>query len=201
MNNSLDKYLKENLKTHLIFDFDETIVKLLLPWDRAVIRIEEDISKLDPTIINDYKNRKISYAMLQNLYVEKYNDLALNLILKNNPAFETEELQGYLKNDGIIDFIKENNYKNFIWSSNTKFVIEKILEDLNILNKFSKIITREDVKFLKPSLDGFKVIDDKVTPVKNYLFIGDSWNDKDAAKQLNIDYYQEDFFKVPGKYW
>jgi HAD superfamily hydrolase (TIGR01549 family) len=201
MNNSLDKYLKENLKTHLIFDFDETIVKLLLPWDRAVIRIEEDISKLDPTIINDYKNRKISYAMLQNLYVEKYNDLALNLILKNNPAFETEELQGYLKNDGIIDFIKENNYKNFIWSSNTKFVIEKILEDLNILNKFSKIITREDVKFLKPSLDGFKVIDDKVTPVKNYLFIGDSWNDKDAAKQLSIDYYQEDFFKVPGKYW
>lgn len=198
---TLEEFVTQNNKTHIIFDFDETIVKLILPWENAMRRIKSDLKQLDPKIINDYYDNKISYSKLQNLYVEKYGDEAMKLILNNNPAFETEDLEGYLKNDRIINFIKNSNLKLFIWSSNTKLVITKILKDQNILGKFQVIVTRDDVKFLKPLTDGFQLIYDKKTNKENYLFVGDSSSDKGAADSISIDYYMEDYFHTPEKYW
>lgn len=201
MSKSLSDYLSNNKKKNLIFDFDETIVRLILPWEKSTDRIKDDLINLDSKPLKEYKKSKISFSVLQNTYVRGFGEKALKLFLRNNLLFESEDLIDYLENPNIIDFIKnEKDYNFLIWSSNTKPVINKVLGELEISNKFSKIVSREDVKLLKPYSEGFDRLysgDSK----SNYLFIGDSWSDREAAEKVGIDFYLEEYFNVPGKYW
>lgn len=198
----LKKYLKSHKKTHLIFDFDETIIKLVLPWDKAISRIKDDLILLDPEPADQYLQNKISFNNLQNSYILKFGDKALKLFIKNNAEFESEDLKDYLRNEKMINFLKElKNYEIAIWSSNMKSTIKKILNELKALKKFSKIVSREDVKLLKPHPEGFDRIKVGNLPMSSYLLIGDSKSDKEAAEKLGIDFYLEDYFNVPGKYW
>lgn len=198
---SLLDYLNSNQKKNLIFDFDETIVKLILPWERSTYRIKEKLIKLDPKPLEKYKQNKISYSVLQNIYVLKFGEKALKLFIENNLLFESEDLKKYQRNEKIINFIKNaKNYKLSIWSSNMKSTISKILRELGILSKFTKIVSREDVKLLKPYIEGFDKLysgDSK----SEYLFVGDSWNDREVAEKVGIDFYLEEYFNFPGKYW
>src|SRR5262249_9856572 len=148
-----------------------------------------------------YRQKKLSSTELQNSYVTQFGDQALKLFQANSKEFETKELQGYVQNEKIINFIRQaRGYTMFIWSSNSRAVIDRVLNELGILERFSKIVTREDVSLLKPSLEGFSKLYVGNSKTK-YLFIGDSKNDKAAADKFAIDFYMENHFYVPGKYW
>jgi HAD superfamily hydrolase (TIGR01549 family) len=202
MNKSLQEYLKSVEKTHLIFDFDETIVKLLLPWDKVLDKISEKLVVLDKITYESFKKKEISVNQLENEYIVKFGDKARKIIINSRTLFEEESLQGYLRNDAIVDFIRnDTKYRMFIWSSNTKPTIKKILQKLGILNKFQVIVGMEDVFLSKPYIDGFKKLYEKKIPKNKYLFIGDSKNDQKTADEIGIDFYLDDCFNVPGKYW
>lgn len=197
----LEKYLNSIKKTNLIFDFDETIVRLILPWEKSTDRIKEELIKLDPKPLEDYKKQKIGFSELQNTYVLKFGDEALKLFIKDDLDFEREDLIKYLLNDNLIDLIKKlENYKMAIWSSNTRPTIAKILDELGILNKFTKIVSREDVRLLKPYTEGFEKIYDG-DPKINYLIIGDGRSEQEPAREIGIDFFLENSLNPPGKYW
>lgn len=202
MNKSLQEYLKSVEKTHLIFDFDDTIVELLLPWDKVVDKISEHLIVLDRTIYESFKKKEIYVNQLENEYILKYGDKARKMIINSRILFEKESLQGYPKNDTLVDFIRnDTKYRMFIWSSNTKPTIKRILQELGILNKFQVIVSMEDVILQKPYIDGFEKLYEKKIPKNKYLFIGDSKNDQKVADKIGIDFYLEDCFNFPGKDW
>lgn len=193
-------YLKSASKTHLIFDFDETLLKLILPWEKAIGGIEKELASLDEKTRRDYHENRISYSLLQNKYVREFGDKALQLFIKNNVEFETKKLEGIILNKELLNFVKDiSGYELFIWSSNTFPTVEKNLKEQGIFCKFKKIVTREDVRFLKPETDGFSLLHDAKTQKEKYLFIGDSINDKMAAEKLGIDFFLIDFFHGKGK--
>lgn len=197
----LADYLRKTKKTHLIFDFDETILKLLLPWDDAFKRIRKELISLDEKTYGDYGSRKISFSLLQNKYVREFGKKILGNFIKNEIGFEREELRGVILNPKLLDFVKNSSsYEMFIWSSNAKPTIEKLLKQHGIFGKFKKIVSREDVSFLKPEVDGFELLHDVKIPKEKYLFIGDSVNDKLAAEKLGIDFFLVDFFHVKSNY-
>jgi HAD superfamily hydrolase (TIGR01549 family) len=202
MKKSLQKYLKSSGKTHLLFDFDETIVKLVLPWDEIFDEISKNLTALDKTIYERFKKKEISVNQLGNEYILKFGNKVKKPLIDSQAQFEKESLQGYLKNDAMIDFIKnDTEYKMLIWSSNTKPTVKKVLQGLGLLNKFQTIVSREDVALSKPYIDGFKKLYERRVPKNKYLFIGDSKNDQKAADEIGIDFYLEDYFNIPGKYW
>jgi HAD superfamily hydrolase (TIGR01549 family) len=189
-------------KTNLIFDFDETIVKVKLPWERIFDDIKKDLILFDKKIFEDFKNKKMNASDFRNKYVLRFGDKAKNIILNSQKSFEKDNLKGYLQNKSIIDFVEKNEkHKMYIWSSNTRSTVEKVLKELDILNRFSLIVCSEDVNLLKPYTDGYAKINTDNISKSRYLFIGDSVNDRKAAEKIGIDYYQEDYFSVPGKYW
>ena len=201
---SLSDYLKQKQKSHLIFDFDETLVKLVIPWEWefSVGTIKDELSALDRKIYEDFKNGKISFSELQNSYIIGFGAQARDLIIKNNIQFESTHLRDILPNPELIEFVKDDkNYKLLIWSSNTRPTVERALKQFNILDKFEKIVTREDVTLIKPYLEGFEKLYDPNLAKDEYLFVGDSKFDKLAAKEAGIDFYYVDYFEVPGKYW
>ncbi len=192
---TLQDYLQKNKKTHLVFDFDETLVKLLLPWDKWEDPIKNELIELDKSIYENYKKEKISLSDLMNQYILKFGEQAKNLVKENASHFETKYLNKVITNKELIDFVKQaKNYKMFVWSSNTQSTVEKVLRDFKILDKFEKVITRQNVDLIKPYTEGFERIYDPKISKERYLIIGDSDRDKKAAKQLGVDFFLVDYF-------
>lgn len=192
---NLSSYLKTSKKTHLIFDFDETLFQLILPWEKWEENIKDELINLDREIYNDYIGRKIDLNSLQNKYVLKFGNEARQLMNKANIDFETKYFKDVVTNKELLEFVREvKNYKMYIWSANTKYVIEKILKLHGIENKFDKLVTRLEVDMLKPDPEGFDKIYNPKIPKSEYLFVGDSSNDKNAAKNSEIDFFQIKYF-------
>lgn len=193
---NLKKFLSKNPKTHLIFDLDETLVKPILPWGKVHEEIWDQLKKIDESIYNDYQNGIINLSRLENSYVSRYGQKARNLIIKARKDFEEKYFKDILENIELVNFINlSKGYTCHIWSSNTKFVVEKVLKELGIFGKFSTIVCREDVDLLKSELDGFRKIYNSNIAKSKFLLIGDSQADTEAATKAGIDFYQIDYFK------
>ena len=174
---------------------DDTLLELILPWNRWVNDIEGKLKEADEKILKDYQSRKISLPILHNSYVRKDPQLK-TLLIENAIKFETENLKEIRINHELVDFAKSlKGYKLFIWTGNTRKTAQKVLKKVGIFKKFQKIITCEDVILVKPEPDGFNAIWDGKTPKGNFLFICNSQEDKQAAKRAGIDFYQIDYFK------
>lgn len=190
----LKNYLKSP-KTHLIFDLDETLVHLIFPWEKWETPIEDDLIKVDKSIYENYVNHKINLSQLMNSYISKYPKTK-KLIINNSQKFESENLQDIVVNNELVSFVKNaKSYQMFIWSSNTGPTVEKVLEKLKIKNKFKKIVSQLDVDLVKPEPEGFYLIYDPKIPKENYLFIGNSKADRQAAEKVGVDFYLIDYFK------
>ncbi len=191
----ISSYVQKHNKTHIIFDFDETLVQLILPWDSCLDDIKSELINLDPAIYNKWGDGTIVPSYLQNLYVEKYGESLRKLLNENTYQFESTKLQKVLYNDQLLEFIhNRNDLQFYVWSSNAKATINKILTEQNLLGKFEKVITREDVFLLKPHIDGFSLINSNHVAKEQFLFVGDSSADENAAKKLGIEFYRIDYF-------
>lgn len=194
---TLDTYLQKGHKTHVIFDFDETIVKLILPWDHWEDSIKDELVTLDKSIYENYKKEKISLSDLMNQYILKFGKQARSVVKRNAVNFETKYLENVIPNNELIDFIKyAKEYTMFVWSSNTRPTVKKVLHEYGIWNAFEKVVTSLDVDLLKPNTEGFSRIYDPAIPKKRYVIIGDSDRDEEAAKQLEVDFFLIDYFKT-----
>lgn len=191
----LEEYLAKNKKTHIIFDLDETILELLLPWDEWLKEIRRIGDEYDKDVWADYDRGEVMAAIPQNRLFKKFGSEVRDKINSYTETFETTRLEGVRKYDELIEFIKTNadNYIFSIWSANSAMVIDKVLKEEGSDKCFKLIVSRGDVDYLKPDPDGFKLIDDGKTSIDQYLFIGDSSNDEGAAKALGMDYFKVSF--------
>ena len=192
---NLFKYILKNNKKQIIFDFDKTLFKLIIDWEKYFQEIENKLISIDKSIYSDYINKLINWCEMQNLYVERYGVSMKKLICANNINSELYLYKKSIPNKYLINLInKLDKHFLYIWSSNTRELIIKILEQNNILIKFKKIVCRNDVQFLKPKPDGFLKLKDPNVSLKSYLLIGDSKNDENAAKNIGIDFYKINYF-------
>ena len=197
----LQEFLEKNPKTHLIFDFDNTLFRLHLPWAEWDKRIRHQLKSLDSKTYEQYERGRageadfvLGLSELQNHYVKNFGKKALNLFLANNEQFETEDQTGVSINQELVDFISNNQYTYHLWSSNTKAAITPILEQYHLTDTFTTTVTRNDVDLLKPDPEGFNQhIYDNNTDKSEYLMIGDSQSDKGAASASGIDFYLVSF--------
>ncbi len=182
-------------KTHLIFDLDETIMHLILPWGKVHEGIAAELLKLGPKAYQDYQNARIDLSQLENTLVLKHGQKVKEMLIKSRARFETNYLKDVIPNPELITFIKKTKgYKLYIWSSSSVGVVKKALKKFKIDKCFEKIITGTNVSLLKPEADGFLKIYDPKIPKSKYLFIGDNQNDKKAAQKAGIDYYLTTYF-------
>jgi len=190
---TLQEYLAGCPKKQLIFDFDETLVHLILPWKEFKIKLQSVLEKLDPNIIIDVQKNMVLSA---NEFVKRNGDKGRKIILNLFGEFESSQLKFYPQNIDLFDFIKNNNskYSFYIWSSNMTATIRQVLQKFAYIKFFKKIIGRDSVIFTKPESEGFyKIYDPKTQHKKDYLLIGDSNHDKNASQKAGIDYFKIQF--------
>ncbi len=190
----LEEFLNQNKKTYLIFDFDRTLFKLLIPWEKWIDSIKNQLQQIDTSIMDDYTKGKITLSELENRYIETYPQTK-DLIINHALSFEKNNLHDVKPNKNLVSFIRTHTqYAYYIWSSNTPPTIEPILSKNNMLHYFKKIVTRLDVTFIKPHPEGFIKIYNATIPKNQYLFLGDSTDDANAAKEADIDFFPISYF-------
>ena len=197
MNNlTVYDYIKQHDKTHIIFDFDATLFLLLLPWNKWGETIQGQLLNLNPDIWNQWTQEEISLSEMQNRYIDKHGEAALQIILEHNKRFEEDQLKDVHPHHDLLRAVRElgTAYKKYVWSSNTREIIQRVLADFDIEDAFERVVTRNDVRLLKPNAEGFQLIRDPKVPLERYVLVGDSSSDRGAAKNAGIDFYYVDFF-------
>lgn len=192
---NLVEYVEKNNKTHVIFDFDATLFLLILPWSNWFETLKVKLANIDATIWDEYERDEINFAQLQNKYIKNHGDAVRSFLNNHGESFERESLERYEPNTDLLKSLDQlSDYNKFVWSSNTKPVIEMVLEETNIAKHFEVVVSRQEVEYIKPNPAGFKLIYDGKTPKSGYLMVGDSVHDEEAAKAAGIDFYLTDFF-------
>lgn len=186
----LHQYLKIKKKKYLIFDFDKTLITLKMNWENWYKEILSIFLEYDPFFTGKTKK---DLELAVNDFVRRFGENARRRLLEFNKKYEQNHLRGYTKNELLLKFIRENKeYDLFLWSSNDSTTARPIMKKEDILKKFKKTIFRDEVVFIKPNLEGFRLINISKNPREDYLFIGDSFTDKQAAKDAGIDFLKVD---------
>jgi len=189
----LQKYLAKNPKKYIIFDLDGTLANLLIDWKGFRKNLRKIVATVDRKVAREIPDRSGVSNLLYNHAIMKRGEKARKLVLKYCESWERNHFKGIKLNKELVNFIKKNKrkYKFFIWSANNRKTVIKVLKQLNILSCVKKIITKEEVVLLKPWPDGFYLIADlKKQEHKDFLMVGDSDNDRLAAKAVGIDFFE-----------
>ncbi len=171
----------------LIFDFDETIAKIEINWQPWCSRVLALFREYEP---NFELQSDCEVENWQNYFLTKYAHTDLRLKWQNFCDQFEFNATGLKPNEKVVELIKKSPQKKYLWSNNGFDFLKLQLEKLDIGNKFEKIITRDQMELIKPNALAFEaIIWDKVSPLNNYVMIGNDWdNDFRAAKGAGIDY-------------
>jgi HAD superfamily hydrolase (TIGR01549 family) len=174
------------IKDRFIFDFDDTIAKLLIDWKGWHSGVAKIIREFDKDFQVNPENLKMHF--LQNDLFRKYGKACRDQIAAFSEEYEMKYATGVAPNPDVINIIQNITRGDlFVWSSNSRKTVEKYLKELGILNRFTNIVTRDDVFYLKPDTEGFSKIKNS-SPLSSYVFFGDSIFDEKAAETIGIDF-------------
>ncbi len=198
----LSDYLAKHKKKYLIFDFDETLFYLKLPWQIFIEKHHDYFAEIDRNLLEQLGKDHHVLGMT-NIFVSRYGKDALKECLEWAEQFERDYLEKVVENKELTHFVKtaSKDYRCFVWSSNFTSTITPVLENNNMHKDFELIVGRDKVRYMKPEPDGFALIKKHFksqgipTNAKDFLMIGNSLSsDKGAADNAAIDFFHIDFF-------
>jgi HAD superfamily hydrolase (TIGR01549 family) len=170
-----------------IYDFDGTICDLIIDWTEWHKGLGNIYREFVPDFDLDLKGQKVHD--FQNIYIKQFGEILRKKIADYNAEYESRMITDYHPHTGIIEVITNmSDTKKYLWTANSKKTIEKYLPLLGLEHAFSKLITRDDVTYIKPDPQGFDLISIENPSETDYLFIGDSPHDEQAAKSAKINF-------------
>jgi len=194
----LSKYLETHPKTHLIFDLDSTLAKLLIDWSTYRNELWKLVSSFDDKLTNEIPCKPFMGFKLTNAAIKKHGIKTKKILDQFNGDYELSHYTGYLPHPDLLSFIRSHHNKLhfFLWTNNAKKTIADVVQKEKLNTYFQKIITRDDVLFIKPEVNGYNLINTNNTPKDNYVLIGDSIFDEETAHKIGIDFFQVNYFST-----
>lgn len=181
----------------IVFDLDETLTILNLPWDEWI----DGVAKLLP------KERAEEFRATVEGQGRPWGAV-INEQIAEDPAFYDAFLaicaafeQKYFSHtpyQALVDALpalKENGQQFYIWTANTRPTTERALTELGVRDLFDGVVTREDVRYGKPDTEAWKLILQPGDQLKDVLLVGDSKNDEAAALAAGVAFFKIMHFK------
>lgn len=185
MTKAPQKFRSDIRVTDLIFDFDRTICTLHLDWTDWGMHVGEIIRSFRKDFSDHMEG--VNMFQRQNTYIAQFGTSLADRIKMFVTRFESSGLRGYTANDDVVEWIRNNSqFRLHIWSSNAKSTIQSILSELNLADAFVRVISRDDVCYIKPHPEGFWKIRQRGQEETAYLMVGDSSYDRDASINAGI---------------
>ncbi|MDQ5950991.1 MAG: phosphoglycolate phosphatase [Patescibacteria group bacterium] len=183
----IEQLLAKNPKKYIIFDFDETLFTLHLPWHKYYAELARRLYEFDP----DFPQTK-SVNKLENDMTEKWGRKVAEIRWEYSLQFEKDNLRGVTELTDLTNFIRNNHsqYQFYLWTSNMRETVTPILQKSGLLPYFRQLVTKGDVLLMKPNPEGFeKILESQEHKKADFLMVGNSKNDQKAAEASGIDYW------------
>lgn len=174
--------------SHFIFDFDETIVTLLIDWSGWPPGVLALFLKYEP---NFDPSTRFNMSAIHR-FIERYGEAFRTEFVAFEQQLEINNYQGYEIVPAGFQLLQQAHQadKNlYLLTSNCRAVVLPVLSELGIADYFDKIITVDDVPNLKPSPAPWPLITGgKAVDKSQYLMVGDSESDSGFAAAVGIDF-------------
>jgi len=194
----MESYLNVKSNIHVvIFDFDGVIVNSMRSQEEAWRKAIEG-TREEGKHVTDTQEKKL----LENFWAGKavdsiFDDTGIeidavkdSLRSKKNSNWDTEKPNISLFKDAseVLRALRPH-FKLAIASTSQRSYIYQHLNNNNLSELFSKIVTYEDVINSKPNPDMLQLIADKLgCPNKSMLMVGDTKNDQEMANVANVNF-------------
>jgi phosphoglycolate phosphatase len=83
----------------------------------------------------------------------------------------------------------EAGYRTAVWTNNARDITGEVLERFDMRRHFELVVTRDEMRALKPDPDGWRVISAHFGPgIAEAVVVGDSWVDGLAAAAVGVPF-------------
>ena len=79
-------------------------------------------------------------------------------------------------------------FRTALWTNNARAVTEIALDRFGLAAHLDLVVTRDDMRELKPDPDGYRVIAQHFGPARDAVVVGDSWVDGLAAAEAGVPF-------------
>lgn len=181
---------------HVIFDLDGTLVQMQLSWQEWI----QQVTALLPVNMHSWFRRQftvpgsawgeaVNYCILGGyLEAEDYLRICRQFESTDFPYIENQPLVTALR------MIRERGTVVSLWSNNSDLGVDRILSGLALNDVFNTVVTRADVRLGKPDAEGWLLLSG-IAPAEGCVLVGDSDNDRLAARKAGISYFEITYFK------
>ncbi len=163
----------------IVWDFDGTIVKLNVDWNK----VKEEIFGN----YNGLLNKKGLSSINEMIYeIRKYTSdkEVFNIIEKYESASGYEPKWGIIN---IIKMLKRNGKIQTILSDNISSTVKRILREISIYDCFDQIVCKDSVNRYKPDPEGIgKIFKQYNISKSEVVMVGDSWKDRELCNIFGI---------------
>ena len=84
--------------------------------------------------------------------------------------------------------MKQLGFATAIWTNNDRVVADHVLGRFGLRAYLDLVVTRDDVRRLKPDPDGVRVVRDHWPDAERIVVVGDSWVDGVAAQAAGVPF-------------
>lgn len=197
----LVKTLQQGGYGTVIFDLDETLARVEVPWKEWNRWLVEDFpdDDLKPLFQEAFARERYVPGAVLNRQLARVN---MGDFIAQATEYEIKHYEGYTPNQrlaSLVPHLSGAGVQFYLWTNNTRPTAERILEEMGIAEHFQGLVTRTEVEYTKPSPDGWRHIHDGKHPLSEYLFVGDGENDRLVAEAIGIDFFYIGHFREgPG---
>jgi phosphoglycolate phosphatase len=87
-----------------------------------------------------------------------------------------------------IEGARAVGFATAVWTNNAREISAEALDRFGLLSVLDLVVTRDEMRALKPDPDGWRVIVDYFGPVTDGVVVGDSWVDGVAAAAAGVPF-------------
>lgn len=92
---------------------------------------------------------------------------------------------------GALDAVmgaRAAGFATALWTNNAREVTATVLARFGLAPHLDLVVTRDEMRALKPDPDGWRVILERFGPVTDAIMVGDSWVDGRAATEAGVPF-------------
>ncbi|NLC77733.1 MAG: HAD family hydrolase [Clostridia bacterium] len=182
-------------KALLIFDLDDTLVHSRIDFQTLGQWVREQVKSRKLTELSDEELSTMSVSQMLHL-VEAFDRRrgtghAPELWRKVEEAEMAGAMRATVEEgaQAVLQQLQEEGYLLTILTNNSRRVAETVLTRFSLLPYIDLVLTRDEVKVLKPDPTGLLMLKEKYKDrAARMFYIGDIWIDGAAANQAGIPF-------------
>jgi HAD superfamily hydrolase (TIGR01549 family) len=171
-----------------VFDLDHTLINSPLDLRAVGREMERLIRAFGVTL----PQRELRWTGAELLAVVRREAPALEAevlaipVAHERRAMELAELVPHAME--AVTALRDLGYAIAVWTNNDRVVADYVLGRFGLLPHLDLVVTRDDVRALKPDPDGLRVIRARWPDAEHVVVVGDSWVDGAAAQAGGVPF-------------